>query len=285
VLRHRLITAAILIPLFVWGTLVLPSRYFALLIGLVVAIGAWEWTGLAGLASKWRYAGVLITLVAMASAAQFMMQGEALSALLGIVVIWWVAGLAWVIAYDRRTPESHGSAGPSLRETGPVRLMRASLGLLILVPPWLALVALHSSGVYGPGYVLFLFVLVWTADSAAYFAGRKWGRAKLAPNVSPGKTWSGVGGGLCMALLVALSGGVVLGLNWEETLRFVVVGGVTAGFSIVGDLLESMFKRQAGVKDSGSLLPGHGGVLDRIDSITAAAPVFLAGLLVSGNPH
>lgn len=282
-LRHRLITAAILIPLFVWGTLALPSRYFAVVTAAVVALGAWEWTGLTGLGKKTRYAGVFLTLIVMGLAAVYIIQTKALYAFLGIVVIWWVTGLLWVVAYNRRPVASPSAAGAASSGSG--RLGRACLGLLVLVPAWTALVALHKSAVYGPNFVLFLFVLIWTADTGAYFAGRWWGRAKLLPNVSPGKTWSGVAGGLGMAVLVSVTGGVVLGLSWGETRQFTLVGLVTAAFSIVGDLLESMFKRRVGVKDSGTLLPGHGGILDRIDSITAAAPLFLAGLLVAGIPN
>ncbi len=282
-LRHRLITAAILIPLFVWGILALPSRYFALVTALVVALGAWEWTGLTGLDKPARYAGVLVTLIMMGLTGAYVIQTPALYAFLGVVVIWWVAGLIWVIAYNRKPATPSGAADAASH--GPRRLGRACLGLLVLVPAWASLVELHESGVYGPHFVLFLFVLIWLADTGAYFAGRWWGRAKLLPNVSPGKTWSGVAGGLGMALLVSVSGGVILGLSWDETRQFTLVGLIAAAFSIVGDLLESMFKRRVGVKDSGRLLPGHGGVLDRIDSITAAAPLFLAGLLLTGIPN
>ena len=284
-LRHRLITAAILIPFFIWVTLALPSRYFAVITAVIVALGAWEWTGLAGLNRKWRYTGVFVTIVMMGVMAVYVIETKALYALLGIVVIWWVAGLSWVVSYNRKPATSPCAAGAATLAGGENRLGRAAVGLLVLVPAWTALVALHESGVYGPNFVLFLFVLIGMADSGAYFAGRWWGKAKLMPNVSPGKTWSGVAGGLWTALLVSVTGGVVLGLSWEETRQFTIVGLVTTAFSIVGDLLESMYKRQAGVKDSGALLPGHGGVLDRIDSITAAAPLFLAGLLLAGIPN
>jgi phosphatidate cytidylyltransferase len=130
---------------------------------------------------------------------------------------------------------------------------------------------------FGPGYVLFLFLLIWVADIGAYFAGRRWGRRKLALAISPGKTWEGAVGAGAAALAFALAGAAALGLGsrWPG---FVAICMVTVGFSIAGDLFESMMKRQRGLKDSGSLLPGHGGVLDRVDSLTAAAPVFLLGL-------
>src|SRR5690606_17335644 len=134
------------------------------------------------------------------------------------------------------------------------------------------LVRLHE---HGPAVMLFLLLLVVAADVGAYFAGRRFGRNKLAPRVSPGKTWEGVIGGLLGAALIALAGGAWFGV---PLVPFVALCVVAVLASIVGDLTESLFKRHAGVKDSGTLLPGHGGVLDRVDSVTAAAPVFLIGL-------
>ena len=130
---------------------------------------------------------------------------------------------------------------------------------------------------FGAGYVLFLLFLIWIADSGAYFTGRRWGQRKLALSISPGKTWEGVWGASLAALVFAMLGAVVLEVRmpWPG---FVILSMVTVGFSIAGDLFESMLKRQRGLKDSGSLLPGHGGVLDRVDSLTAAVPVFLLGL-------
>jgi phosphatidate cytidylyltransferase len=154
-------------------------------------------------------------------------------------------------------------------------LIIGAAGLVVLVASWVALMGLRDE--FGPGYVLFLFLLIWVADIGAYFAGRRWGRRKLASIISPGKTWEGALGAGTAALALALAGAVVLdwGSRWPG---FVAICMVTVGFSIAGDLFESMMKRQRGLKDSGSLLPGHGGVLDRVDSLTAAAPVFLLGL-------
>jgi phosphatidate cytidylyltransferase len=142
----------------------------------------------------------------------------------------------------------------------------------VLVPAWLALVVLHE---HAPQLVLLLILLVVAADVGAYFGGRKFGRHKLAPAVSPGKTWEGVAGGLVAAMLMATAGIYWLHLT---PLPFFALSALVVVASIVGDLTESMFKRHAGLKDSGSLLPGHGGVLDRVDSVTAAAPFFLIGL-------
>ncbi|MGB4876542.1 MAG: phosphatidate cytidylyltransferase, partial [Candidatus Competibacter sp.] len=141
--------------------------------------------------------------------------------------------------------------------------------------PWAALMALRAD--YGPRSVVFLLLLVWAADIGAYFAGRRWGRRKLAPAISPGKTWEGALGGGLATLVLALVGAAFLKVG-ASGFGFVAVCLITMGFSIAGDLFESMMKRQSGLKDSGSLLPGHGGVLDRVDSLSAAAPVFLLGL-------
>jgi phosphatidate cytidylyltransferase len=145
-------------------------------------------------------------------------------------------------------------------------------GFFVLVPAWLALARLHASD---PQLLLYLLLLVVAADIGAYFAGRRFGKNKLAPRVSPGKTWEGVLGGLAASALMAL-----IGVRWFEVsaASFIGLCALVVAASIVGDLTESLFKRHAGLKDSGSLLPGHGGLLDRVDSITAAAPVFLVGL-------
>ncbi|MDX1496662.1 MAG: phosphatidate cytidylyltransferase, partial [Salinisphaeraceae bacterium] len=129
--------------------------------------------------------------------------------------------------------------------------------------------------------LLGLLVIIWAADTGAYFAGRAFGKNKLAPKVSPGKTWEGVAGGLaCSALMAWLGGWYVFQLAGLAAAGFVVLGLAVAGISVVGDLSESMFKRHAGVKDSGQIFPGHGGMLDRLDSLTAAAPCYLLGLLL-----
>ena len=153
-------------------------------------------------------------------------------------------------------------------------------GLLVLIPTGLSLAHLLTGhGTSGPTYVMFLLLLVWAADVGAYFAGRAFGRHALAPLVSPKKTWEGAAGGVVLAALVAAGG-----VEWfhRPAGPFIALAMVTVVASIVGDLTESLFKRNAGLKESGKLLPGHGGVLDRIDSVTAAAPVFALGLGLIG---
>ena len=181
-------------------------------------------------------------------------------------MIWWAAATVRVARFKSNAAQS----------VSPWRGLLA--GFLVLLPPFIGLSALHREAAFGPGYVLFLFFLIWAADSGAYFVGRRMGRRKLAPNVSPGKSWEGLVGGLSAAAVVAVIGGRLLGLSGETMVWFVPLCLVVVLVSVVGDLVESLFKRSAGVKDSGRLLPGHGGALDRIDSITAAAPAFYLGL-------
>ena len=156
--------------------------------------------------------------------------------------------------------------------------LRWLCGIFILIPLFVALASLYTAG---PLYLLFALFVVWGADVGAYFAGRRLGRVKLAPQISPGKTWEGVFGGLAVVAIVATVFASSLGLAPAVLIPFSMAA---AALSVVGDLTVSMFKRTAGVKDSGSLFPGHGGILDRIDSVSAAAPLFAIGLSLAGVP-
>ena len=263
-LKQRVITAVVLAVLVVWAVIKLPLAGFGLLLLAVILLGAWEWAGLAGLnGPRYRllYGGLVLTLIL----ALWPWVGDVafVAGLLGCALAGWCYALFWMWRYAER-PE---------RQDRSVTV--AAAGVIVLAAPWVAFMALRDE--FGPAYVLFLFLLVWIADIGAYFAGRRWGRRKLALAISPGKTWEGALGAGTAALMFALAGAAVLGVgaHWPW---FVVVCMVTVGFSIAGDLFESMLKRQCGMKDSGTLLPGHGGVLDRVDSLTAAAPVFLLGL-------
>ena len=157
------------------------------------------------------------------------------------------------------------------------------MGLVVLIPAWLSLILLHERRPDGVGLVVFLLVLVWIADSSAYFAGRHWGRNKLCPEISPGKTREGVYGAMSATVLFAFAYAIITKMQAIETLIFLVICLATVTISVIGDLTVSLIKRKVRLKDSGSLLPGHGGIMDRIDSLTAAGPVFLAGMwLVRG---
>ena len=263
-LRQRIITAAVLALAVIWAVLKLPAAGFGLALLAVAVLGAWEWARLAGLdgtGGRLLYSGmVLAAILALWPLVESVVFVEGL---LVLVCVGWCYALFWIGRYAAR---------PDRRDRA---FMVGVAGLVVLVAPWAALMSLRDE--FGPSYVLFLLLLIWIADTGAYFAGRRWGRRKLALTISPGKTWEGAFGAGLAALAFALVGAAVLelGARWPG---FVVVCMVTVGFSIVGDLFESMMKRQRGIKDSGALLPGHGGVLDRLDSLTAAAPVFLLGL-------
>ena len=269
-LDPRIGTALVLIPLVLGITLYGSHTLFAGLCAVAVLAGAWEWTGIAGpRRARWKVLGLVLTALLLALC--YFNTGSVLTLyIVGLSLLWWAAALVLVI---RRQDGRQFSTG---------LLSQAGIGMLVLVPPWVALVALHAHPEFrGPVLVTCLFVVVWSADTGAYYTGRRWGRHKLAIHVSPGKTLEGLFGafgfGLAAALLCAL---LLLQISPGELLPFLLVCAATIAVSVIGDLTESMIKRSGGVKDSGELLPGHGGALDRIDSLTAAAPVFFAGLLL-----
>lgn len=258
-LRTRLLAAAILLPAaaaWVWLT---PPWAFALVASLLVLGAAWEWAGLAGVAAP---AGRLLylaaTLALLALAWYALARPAFLEPLLWAFLGVWVVGALEVAI--------RGARGP-----------RAGLlvqGALVLVPAFFALLAVRRQP-GGAGLVFALLAIVWAADAAAYFGGRAWGRHRLAPRISPGKSWEGVAGGLAGAAAAGALAALWCPLSvWA----LVPLALGTAAFSVVGDLVESRLKRRAGAKDSSGLIPGHGGLLDRIDSVTAAAPVFALGL-------
>lgn len=263
-LKQRVITACILALLSLWVVLKLPPMGFGAVVAAVMLLGAWEWAPLAGLhrvRNRLLYVGLVLALIL--GCWPLLDQPWFVGSVLVLAAVAWCGAGVWLWRFTVR-PERHDS-----------HWLAGLAGLAALVPPWVAMLALRDQ--YTPGHVLFLLLLIWGADVGAYFAGRRWGRRKLAPAISPGKTWEGVAGAGAMTLVLAVIGAMVLGFgsHWPG---LIVICLVMMGFSIVGDLFESMLKRQCGIKDSGSLLPGHGGMLDRIDSLTAAAPIFLLGL-------
>jgi phosphatidate cytidylyltransferase len=266
-LRTRILTAAILACILLAGLFLLSPPWAVLAIGVVFTIGAWEWGGfgaLRGKPARAAYAASVALLLLLTW--RWSADPEHLTLLLVGACAWWAIALLWL---SWRPPRHH----PTLALV---------CGLPVLVPAFVALARLQVATqgfARGPQIVLWLVLLVIAADVGAYFAGRNLGRRKLAPRVSPGKTWEGVLGGLVMVALVAWAGAAHFGLPPLAVVSFGCAVGV---FSVIGDLTESMFKRAAGLKDSGSLLPGHGGLLDRIDSVTAAAPLYALGLFGSG---
>jgi len=264
-LRTRVLTAVILSCMLLAGLFLLPPAWAVFGFGAAFTIGAWEWGAfgaLRGTGSRLAYAaGVALLLLA---AWRWTEDPQHLLLLLGSACAWWAIAWAWLALYPSR---QH-----------PVLVL--ACGLPVLVPAFIAVARLEvSAGNFGPQFVLWLVLMVIAADIGAYFAGRSLGRRRLAPRVSPAKTLEGAVGGLGAVALVGWGGAKYFGLSVPVAVVFGCAVGV---FSIVGDLTESMFKRAAGLKDSGTLLPGHGGLLDRIDSLTAAAPLYALGLFGSG---
>lgn len=272
-LKQRLITAAILIPLVVWALLGLDSLAVTLLFTTVALLAAWEWLQLIGFDSLLTKA--LLTLILLSLAWLALAYVPVMILLSTSLTIWCLATLL-VMAFANKPLAA-----------GLTSLFRSPL--FGIVAMWLILTGfvsaaslLHSHWQHGPLLVLFVLVTVWLADTGGYFAGKRFGKHKLAVAISPNKTWEGVVGGQVLAIIWATGfyfavGGLSLNLlSWLALTAFIVM------VSIVGDLLESVFKRSFNVKDSGQLLPGHGGMLDRIDSLLAAVPVFTASLIVLG---
>lgn len=254
-LKTRVITALISLVLIAVVLFVLPPQYAEWLIGLLLVVGAWEWAGFLG------QPGVAIrvvytTIVAVCLALVYFVFPEITTLVLQVACVWWFVAFLWTLRFPTAIPI-------------PVRWL---CGLLVLVPLYAALILLLRWGV---DYLIFTMLIVWAADAGAYFAGKRFGRVRLAPAISPGKTWEGVIGGLLLVGVLATAVAVWRDLQIAVFLPFCL--GVAA-ISVVGDLTVSMFKRTAGVKDSGALFPGHGGVLDRVDSVAAAAPLFALGL-------
>jgi phosphatidate cytidylyltransferase len=271
VLKQRVTTALVLAALFLSLLLLGPWYIFILFVGVVMCMAAWEWAGLAGWKTRPARLMYLVTTAVLGLAVAWFLvwTGDYSSVRAGLLVAcgWWALALLWVQGY----PASAVLWGKPA--------MRGIMGLLVLLPAWGGLVFLRSEPA-GAILILLAVLIVACADIGAYFFGRAFGRHKLAPVVSPGKSWEGVFGGLATASLVALLLNAFWGHGqWLQILAIVVP---TALVSVLGDLFESMIKRYCGVKDSGQLLPGHGGVLDRVDGLAAAVPVFAMALILTG---
>ena len=263
-LKVRILTVLLLLPLFLAALFLLPPMGWSLLMLGMVLIGAREWSKISAFSSFQGWVYVLLTLLIGLLLLPESSRSANL-ALYGMAFLFWTLLVPLWLRYQWRARQ------------WPIM---ALIGWVVLIPTWLALVELRA---FGPELLLGLLAVVWIADTAAYFSGRKFGRRKLAPAISPGKTWEGVAGAFLGVTLYGLAwkmwdGSAVLfssGLWWGMLLLWLLTL-----FSILGDLFESWMKRVAGLKDSGRLLPGHGGVLDRIDALTAALPLAAFGLLL-----
>jgi phosphatidate cytidylyltransferase len=275
-LKQRVITATVLTAILLVMLFGLSAMYFPWFIAVVFLIGAWEWANLSGFEKPSQRSlyvvAIAVGLVIVGYFIGLRQSGEPdlnlalVQPLLIVACVWWSVALLLVQGY----PTSAILWGHPL-----VRLL---MGVLVLVPTWLALVYIRFQP-QGAWLVLIMAGIVAAADIGGYFTGRRFGKHKLAPAVSPGKTLEGFAGGLLSNVLLAVLIAYFSASNLWLLLAVIVPASL---FSVLGDLLESMVKRHAGAKDSGTILPGHGGILDRVDSITAAAPVFALGLLASG---
>lgn len=258
-LKQRIITALILAPLALCGFFLLEGGSFALFIGAVVVLGGWEWARLSGFEAQ--SSRILYAVVVAALLFLLYLLPDLAPWLLVAALIWWLMATWLVLTF----PESSAHWASAI--------CKLVIGLLILLPAWQGLVLIKQMPL-GNWLILSVMILVWGADIGAYFSGKTFGKRKLAPKVSPGKSWEGLYGGLAACLLITVVVGVYRGWSLGEIIFALVSAAIVVLISVVGDLTESMFKRKSGVKDSSNLLPGHGGVLDRIDSLTAAIPVF-----------
>jgi len=253
-MKQRIITAVIALLALLLVLFYVPGEVALAVIVAVMLAGAWEWSAFLGNPGKPVRITYVLIIAALIAAVTFLDINP--TTVFQVSLVGWIAALIWTFFFPTPIPA----------------FVRWLAGALVLVPLYLALTILYNTA---PELLLFALLIVWVADTGAYFAGKSMGRVKLAPDISPGKTWEGVIGGLLAVVLLTL-----LRTTWAETdlAIFLPFCLAVACLSIVGDLTVSMFKRTAGLKDSGTLFPGHGGVLDRIDSVAAAAPLFALGL-------
>jgi phosphatidate cytidylyltransferase len=274
VLKQRIITGTLLALGAVLVIMLLPPHVLVVVLGLATLLACWEWSDLAGVQkSSVRIAYCVASacaIVGLLGLSRLFDEVRDLSSVCYVLsgaALWWCMALVWIKTYPNST-RVWASVGA-----------RLAMGWLTLLPAWLALAFLREQP-DGEWKIIFLLGLVAAADIGAYFIGSNFGRHKLVPAVSPGKSWEGFWGGLVSSMVLSA---VVWWLYWRAISlpAWLLVAAFTALASVLGDLLESMVKRYRGVKDSGNLLPGHGGVMDRLDSISAAAPIFALGLLLA----
>ncbi|MGE5385905.1 MAG: phosphatidate cytidylyltransferase [Betaproteobacteria bacterium] len=274
-LKTRVLTALLLFIAFVSSLLLIPQMGWAVLMSLVAGIAGWEWSGLMRLPARYRIAsGIALVLFCLlwliispetlgASERNIFAAKNALAVYIPATVFWLLLGPLW-LHHKWRLP---GNA------------LGLAVGMMVIFPAWMAIVQLRM---LGPWVFLAIVATIWVADIGAYFFGRLFGRRKLAPTISPGKTWEGAIGGAAAVILYGLALRYIAGI--EEPAVWVWIAGlaVISVVSVVGDLFESLLKRQVGLKDSSNALPGHGGVLDRIDSLTSTLPLVALLWVLSG---
>ncbi|WP_022941204.1 phosphatidate cytidylyltransferase [Psychromonas hadalis] len=275
-MKQRIITALILAPLVIAGIFLLPLKFFMLFCAGIFLLASKEWGGFVNpkstSSSIFYLFGFALAITLMLLPIERLWSATGIHPVVesGLIVtaVWWLISLFLVATY----PKTNALWANS-------KAMKSLFGLLTLIPFFWAMIVLRSINIhhdfyYGGALLMYVFLLVWAADTGAYFCGKRFGKYKLAPNVSPGKTIEGFIGGTVSAMLVAFVASILLDIPAEKMGLFFVAAFITTLASALGDLSESIFKREAKLKDSGNLLPGHGGILDRIDSLTAAVPIF-----------
>ena len=279
--KTRLLAALIMAPIAILTVLFVSTPVLAALSAVLFLVALWEWLKLAEIDDTLSRSVLLLCNVVVMVARVWgsrSAQGGSFALLQLVVLIgvaWWLLAMAWMKHYHFASDhDSHA------------RAFKLLAGTLAVIPAWCALGLIHASQPNGHQWLLLALFLVWSADTGAYFAGRHFGgkffKRKLAPRISPNKTIEGLIGGLLLALVVAMIGALLIGARSDQLPGIALVALVTVLFSVVGDLFESLLKRHVGAKDSGDLIPGHGGVLDRVDSVLAALPVFALGKLWLG---
>jgi len=270
VFKLRLISALILLPIVVIAILRLPNIYVALASGIVFAFAAWEWINMTVI----KTVGVRVLLLCLLILVAYNLFAVGLVSqwVYWLSVVWWLFGLVGICYYPR---------GAKIWQE---ILLQPAVGLVMFVPAWLAFNHLHAQLNDGPVWVLLGCSLIWGADIGAYCCGKLWGKAKLLEHVSPGKTWVGFYGALATGCIIMTAFYVC----YQPSFNYVYaiwLALMTVVFSVIGDLVESLLKRVYGFKDSGKVIPGHGGVYDRIDSMLAAFPIYVLGLQILQNLH
>lgn len=280
--RTRLLAALVMAPLAIAAILLLPTPWLVALAAVLFMIGLWEWFDLAEIEDTLSRTVLLVANLALVVALVWASRSSVgytlvLFQLVSVIgVVWWLVALLWLGRYDFASDhDTHA------------RVFKLAAGALSMIPAWCALAWIHASQPNGHRWLLTSLAIVWAADSGAYFAGRKFGGRlfagrKLAPRVSPNKTIEGLLGGVVAGIVVGVLFALFAGANLSQLPAVALVALLAVLFSVIGDLFESLLKRHAGVKDSGNLIPGHGGILDRIDGVLAALPVFALGKAVLG---
>ena len=268
--RTRVIAALAMTPVAIAAILLLPTPWLMALAAIVFLLGLWEWFRLADIEDTLARSVLLVVNLALMVAIVWGSRTSSgfsyvlLQIMTVLGVAWWLAALIWLRHFEFGADHA----------TTHARVFKLAAGTLAMVPAWCALGVLHGGVPNGHRWLLIAVAIVWAADSGAYFAGRHFGKRKLSPKISPNKTVEGLVGGLVCGLVVALAFAPVAGARLSQLHLVALAAFAAVLFSVVGDLFESLLKRHVGAKDSGDLIPGHGGILDRIDGVVAALPVF-----------